>query len=418
MDRLQADLKAMIAHVATLPKGPTTEQLMGKVKVQNALIQKDIVALPKRIKEMVQQAFLEMGWDGNRQRIVNVSLFTHAGLSHTLAELLNQLQNWSPAVTPTDAELADLSNACDRLWELDAHRLVPDVDYVLNLQQGKNSYDRYDAASQPLFTFVDEKALLRPTYAAFIALLDNYAAATGVTETVTAEEKAENLKFLNLVMDTQVMQYVHRYLLLRKKTKAADRDQFIHELDELWFGLYSRKARNDSSGFEHVFVGEIKEDTNEIVGFHNWIQIYLEERKSLRTKSGTFDYRGFIKPKRRALPSTKPRSLEQLVTIQFEWRGALKNVSSSLIGTSPEFELALYTLCFYCSPDECVVKLGPYKVNITSYTWPAQPRPGQKVYVATSFPSEVPLDEHEVGNCLCTHSCFCVWSPVPTLLAD
>jgi hypothetical protein len=43
-----------------------------------------------------------------------------------------------------------------------------------------------------------------------------------------------------------------------------------------------------------------------------------------------------------------------------------------------------------------VVKLGPYKVNITSYTWPAQPRPGQKVYVATSFPSEVPLNEHEV----------------------
>lgn len=400
MEHLQSDLKAMIAHVATLPANPTVEQLTNKVKAQNALIQKDIVTLPRRIKEMVQQAFLEMGWDVARQRVCNPSLFTHAGLSRSLSELLSQLQNWSPPVTPTDVELHDLSAACGRLWELDTNRLVPDRDYVLNLQQGKNAYDNYDAAGAPLFTFVDEKALLRPTYASFIALLDNYAAKTGVTEEVTPEEKAENTKFLNLAMDTQVMQYVHQYLLLAKKTKATDRDQFIRELDELWFGLYSRKARNDSSGFEHVFVGEIKEDTQEIVGFHNWIQIYLEERNSLRRKDRNFDYRGYIKPKRRALPSTQSRSQEQLVTIQFEWRGALKNVSSSLIGTSPEFELALYTLCFYSGQQEAEVKLGPYRVKVTSYTWPAQPRPGQKLYVATCFPSEVPLDENEVCTTL------------------
>ena len=48
-----------------------------------------------------------------------------------------------------------------------------------------------------------------------------------------------------------------------------------------------RKVENDSSGFEHVFVGEEKDGV--IVGLHNWIQIYLEEKK------GNLNYMGYIK---------------------------------------------------------------------------------------------------------------------------
>lgn len=45
-------------------------------------------------------------------------------------------------------------------------------------------------------------------------------------------------------------------------------------------------ASLDSSGFEHVFVGETKSGT-ELVGFHNWIQFYLQE------KNGNLDYKGY-----------------------------------------------------------------------------------------------------------------------------
>ena len=46
-------------------------------------------------------------------------------------------------------------------------------------------------------------------------------------------------------------------------------------------------SAQDSSGFEHVFVGETR-DHKEVLGFHNWIQFYLQE------KAGNVDYQGYI----------------------------------------------------------------------------------------------------------------------------
>lgn len=64
----------------------------------------------------------------------------------------------------------------------------------------------------------------------------------------------------------------------------ADKNEFINLLNDLWFGLYKREVQNDSSGFEHVFLGEIKD--GEVTGLHNWIQLYDEE------KSHRLDYLG------------------------------------------------------------------------------------------------------------------------------
>jgi hypothetical protein len=40
-------------------------------------------------------------------------------------------------------------------------------------------------------------------------------------------------------------------------------------LYEIWFEPYRRFKTNDSSGFEHVFVGE--ESRGKITGLHNWV---------------------------------------------------------------------------------------------------------------------------------------------------
>ena len=54
-------------------------------------------------------------------------------------------------------------------------------------------------------------------------------------------------------------------------------------------GTFSDFRDFDSSAFEHVFVGEIKDqgDDDKVMGFHNWLQIYLQEKK------GVLDYMGF-----------------------------------------------------------------------------------------------------------------------------
>lgn len=44
--------------------------------------------------------------------------------------------------------------------------------------------------------------------------------------------------------------------------------------------------REDSCGFEHVFVGETKHG-QEIMGLHNWVQFYLQEKHS------HVDYKGY-----------------------------------------------------------------------------------------------------------------------------
>lgn len=131
-------------------------------------------------------------------------------------------------------------------------------------------------------------------------------------------------------------------------------------------------------------MGEVRE--GQVIGMHSWLQLYNEENK------GHLDYMGYIKPKRRGNnPLKEPIETERILTSQFKWKGKLKPISTSFIGaspphllvspckqpppnksdcrlrfpgTSPEFELALYTLCFMCGGEENLVDMGPYTVIV------------------------------------------------------
>jgi poly(U)-specific endoribonuclease len=46
------------------------------------------------------------------------------------------------------------------------------------------------------------------------------------------------------------------------------------------------------------------------------------------------------------------------------WGPEKKDVSSIFIGTSPEFELALYTLCFVAGAEENIVTVAGYELKI------------------------------------------------------
>ncbi|XP_054772970.2 poly(U)-specific endoribonuclease-A-like [Lytechinus pictus] len=254
---------------------------------------------------------------------------------------------------------AELSAICNKLWELDENRLEPGVDYEIDLQRYTyyGNKGNVDQARDPLFSRVDEGVLQKPTFKAFISLLDNYTSETGVSEEETSEEIKENQIFIDRIMETKVMQHAYKVLLEKGEISGTVRD-FKHALYDLWFKLYRRtkgmeKGECDSSGFEHVFVGETK--NKEVTGFHNWIQFYLEEKR------GNVDYTGWIRPRRRGKGKAVADNSAQLVTLQFKWKDTVKPVGSSFIGTSPEFEMALYTILYF------IGKNGANQLEIEDY---------------------------------------------------
>uniref|UniRef100_A0A803PN21 EndoU domain-containing protein n=1 Tax=Cannabis sativa TaxID=3483 RepID=A0A803PN21_CANSA len=262
-------------------------------------------------------------------------------------------------IEPTEEELADLSQACNKLWELDLNRLVPCKDYEIDCGEGKKVHQREDMAGGSLFNWLSEDVFRKPTFSRFCSLLDNYNPNAGIKEVVTSEERQEQAAFIEEISRTAPIRYLHKYLS-SKGIVSRNLQEFKQLMTSLWFDLYGRCGTSgSSSAFEHVFVGEVKQrGEHEISGFHNWLQFYLEEAK------GRVDYQGYIFPRRRG---ETPDSETQLLTIQFEWNGILKAVSSTLVGVSPEFEIALYSLCFFVGGEDNHVQLGPYSVNIKCY---------------------------------------------------
>ncbi|KAI7739513.1 hypothetical protein M8C21_013922 [Ambrosia artemisiifolia] len=273
-------------------------------------------------------------------------------------EYSNEVEDNSQ-LEPTQTELNDLGQACNKLWELDYNRLTPGKDYEIDCGEGKKSYQKQDMAEGSLFTWLGEDVLRKPTISRFCSLLDNYNPHEGYKEQVTSQEKQEQAAFIEEICRTAPIKYLYKYLCA-KGVVSGDFQEFKRLLSSLWFDLYGRGGTSScSSAFEHVFVGEIKNQGEQSVsGFHNWLQFYMEEAK------GRVDYQGYIFPRRRG---ETPDSETQLLTLQFEWNGVLKSLSSTMIGVSPEFEIALYTLCFYMGGEDNYVELGPYYVNIKCY---------------------------------------------------
>ncbi|XP_076589506.1 uridylate-specific endoribonuclease C [Chaetodon auriga] len=257
------------------------------------------------------------------------------GVLVLLTVFLSGLNASRPAVNQ------ELSNIFNELWRLDVNRMTPGIDYTISVQGragyvNQGSHVVQDHASQPLFSNVNDNKLVNTTtLSRFIGLLDNYERSTGVAERVTAEELTETNLFLDAILETEVMKRAHKYLVSKGKSSSNLR-QFKNQLRLIWFHLYHRQRNMglDSCGFEHVFVGETKSAT-EIIGFHNWIQFYLQE------KNAHLDYKGY-----KARDHDLPDQDDHVLNLQFSWHGLVKPVGSTFIGTSPEFEMALFTIIF------------------------------------------------------------------------
>ena len=171
----------------------------------------------------------------------------------------------------------DLSDVIQRMWTEDDNRAIVGEDLIINI--GRRTFTRdqsEDRCSDPFFEHVSEDLFERESYKRFYDLLDNYESAVGVEEVMTHMEIIEMKKFVDVVVSSRPMQIAQEYLV-EKNWAPSDEEKFKDWLWDVWFTLYKRgrgrgRTAGDSSGFEHVFVGEIRGST--VIGFHNWIQFY------------------------------------------------------------------------------------------------------------------------------------------------
>ncbi|KAM6100958.1 uridylate-specific endoribonuclease C-like [Pterocles gutturalis] len=288
---------------------------------------------------------------------------------------------WAPPVPQQGAAVSEqeLGAVAEQLFHADENRAGPG-DVVVQLQHRVTAGETgagTDYAPNRLFSRVAEQRLFsRPTFARFLALLDNYEAATGRPETVTAQEEEEEEAFLQAVLQTRVMATLTSFFLAKGLYPSAD--AFRADLRQMWFGLYSRSGGKvlDSSGFEHVFHGEIK--AGKVSGCHSWVQLYALERDGhLNYLSYSYDGPWATFP--------------DVLALQFRWDGHLKSVGSTLLGSSPEFDLALYTLCHVTRPDHaCHITLGGEAATIQTYAWANSFYGDNRRFVASAYPMGPP----------------------------
>ena len=245
--------------------------------------------------------------------------------------------------------------------------------------QGKarigNSNDR---APNSLFTRVDNSVWRIRSFRALQELLDNYDPDVRHPEDNTRLEREEEEEFLTSIMETKVIKRAYKFLVDHGKFTGT-LDGFRTYLKRIWFGMYDRDGNNrkntiGSSGFEHVFIGEVKK--NAVSGFHNWVSFYQKEKLSSGRNSG-INYLGYIK-------KVNFGNFGSGISNVFTWNGVIKKHGSMFVGTSPELEMALYTICFLTRKGQnCNIKLNNVPVQIKT----SEVTQGSHDYIGTAYPS-------------------------------
>ncbi|KAK5647731.1 hypothetical protein RI129_002623 [Pyrocoelia pectoralis] len=263
----------------------------------------------------------------------------------------NETSHDNTSAPKYDVDDNELKNFSEELLQRDDNNAFKYI--TVNNQSKTTSGSSQDLAPEPLL-HVNTNVNRIPTINKIKRLYDNYIVFVDDNEVPTSEERQEEDDLLDTMINTNVMEYT-RHFLVSKGVIGSDPREFKNVLKEIWFTLYPRrKGRLGSSGFEHIFLAEIK--NGQVSGFHNWIYFNDQELKN------NVDYLGYMK-------ILDLGNKGAIIKNHFKFRGYDKPVGSQFIGTSPEFEMALYTTCFLIRPDKvCKLQLGGKRFIIRAYT--------------------------------------------------
>ncbi|XP_052833674.1 poly(U)-specific endoribonuclease-A [Octopus bimaculoides] len=228
----------------------------------------------------------------------------------------------------------ELSEFFTKIWELD-NKCSPGQDFGIDLQ-GYAGYQSRDFAKDNLFEwFHEEDIFSRPTYADHS--LHSPLPPSLLTLLVTSQVPLMRVKNPPMRLSSLILLFLVSCLSLLPLFCFSDQD---------------------SSSFEHVFVGETKQEG--MIGLHNWLQYYLQE------KAGNIDYQGY---KRRC--TVLDDEVDRIICTKFLWRGRKgKAACSMFLGSSPEFDIAVFSTCFLMGKiGHCDYQIGEYEVEVVVYSF-------------------------------------------------
>jgi len=262
------------------------------------------------------------------------------------------------------------------LKELSEMLAAADVDnagglFEMDLQCTTNNGNPNDCSPGPLFYYVDPSVHEMEVYKLLSKLYDNYQKSPSVVEDHTAQEQQEERDLVKHLANTAIMNITYEYLIIRGAFDGT-KDDWEDFLYTTWFTMYDRaKATLGSSGFEHVFIGEIK--NGGVGGFHSWYHWYLLEQ------SGNMNYLGYWETVTFGPNFQNGGGID----FTFTWDGVQKPYGGFFVGTSPELEMAVYTVCLMQRPDKkCPISL--WGTNVWIQTW--REYSGGNVLPGSSYP--------------------------------
>ncbi|KAL7296382.1 hypothetical protein TKK_0010395 [Trichogramma kaykai] len=261
----------------------------------------------------------------------------------------------------------ELRKVSEVIFELLPSGLFTSID--VNYQGQRETKDAKDEAPEPLFFVPLDLFEVLPPIELMRKLYDNYNLNSHYHEHVTLEEDIEENQFINSLLEQELLVYTMDFLA-SKGYFAKNFHEYKRILKDLWFRRFSRfnETALGSSGFEHVFLVE-KKHNRYITGLHNWIFFADEEN------SNKANYLGYV-------AKVDLHKKAAILKFYVSYLGKTK-LTSMFIGTPPEFEIALYTLCHFARPNKvCKVTLGNVKVAIMTHS---ESIDNQQV-ISTAFP--------------------------------
>ena len=187
------------------------------------------------------------------------------------------------------------------------------------------------ASSQELFSNLFIPDNKKRSYELASALFDNYDILANVADDITPDEFREIDELMDFVIDTSPMKLAKEFYD-SFRSEPLSRELWYTLIRNNWFRSFQIGSSPTRSGFEHVFLGEVK--GSKVGGLH-WWYFYLNKMKDIVYKNASYSNTtgrvGLITP--------------EVVTMSFSWtvNGRLiqKPVGGFLVGLSVEGLMAL-----------------------------------------------------------------------------